>query len=408
MDGTSQARRRLVIVGNGMAGSRLIGEVQRRAPGRYDIVIVGAEATPAYDRILLSSVLAGDKKLADIMLAAASPEVMTFLGEAATDIVTDTRHVRTVTGRMVAYDSLVLATGSTPIMLGIPGAALPGVVTFRDVFDVERMIGAARDGAPAVVIGGGLLGLEAAEGLRRRGMSVTVVHLMSSLMERQLDEAAAGLLQATLAGRGISFVLPAETAAILGENRAEGVQLKDGRVLPADLVVMAVGIKPNADLARQAGLTCGRGVVVDDALRTSDPAIFAVGECVEHRGRSYGLVAPLWDQVAVCAAQLADDATALYAGSTVATSLKVIGVAMYSAGELSAPDGEEIVLSDPGRGVYRKLVLRDGRLRGAVLYGDTADGGWYLDLMRDGCAVEGVRGDLVFGKAFAGDIAAAG
>lgn len=399
-------RRRLVIVGNGMTGARLVDEVRRRAPGRYDITVIGAEPVPAYNRILLSAVLAGDKALTEIIYPPPS-DVTVRTGEAVTAIDRAARVVHTAAGRRIEYDTLVLATGSTPMVLAIPGARLPGVVTFRDLLDVERMVGAAQRGGNAVVIGGGLLGLEAADGLRRRGMTVTVVHLMPSLMERQLDGTAADLLQQTLAARGLRFVMPAETAAIVGSERVQGVALKDGSVLPADLVVMAIGIRPNAELARAAGMACGRGVIVDDAMRSSDPAIFAVGECVEHRGRSYGLVAPLWDQVAVCAAQLADDASAAYPGSTVATNLKVTGIDLYSAGELAAADGEEIVFSDATRGIYRKLIVRDGVLSGAVLYGDTGDGGWYFDLMRARTAIAPIRDDLAFGRAFAGERVAA-
>ena len=403
MDGSSVARRRLVIVGNGMAGARLAGEIGRRAPGRYDVSVLGAEAAPAYNRILLSAVLAGDKRIDEIFLApAAETGAATVVsGDAVTAIDRAARQVRTARGRVVGYDELVLATGSTPLVPDLPGANLAGIVTFRDLNDVTAMIAAAARRGRAVVIGGGLLGLEAAEGLRRRGMAVTVLHLMPSLMERQLDPRAAALLQASLETRGLAFELAAETSELVGDGRVRGVRLKDGRVLPADLVVIAIGIRPNLELGRAAGLACGRGIVVDDAMRTSDPAISAVGECVEHRGRSYGLVAPLWEQVEVCARQLAGDATASYAGSTTAASLKVTGVDVYSAGELSAVDGEEIVLRDASRGVYRKLVLRDGRLTGAVLYGDVADGAWYLDLMRDGRPIAAARSEIVLGRAFA-------
>jgi nitrite reductase (NADH) large subunit len=413
MDGTSSAKLRLVVVGNGMAGARLVEEVHRRAPGRYAVTVLGAEPTPAYNRIMLSAVLAGDKTVPDIVLgsdAAPAPDTNIVTGDAAVAIDRDAHRVRTASGRSFAYDVLVLATGSNPIMLPLPGVDLPGVATFRDLQDVAVMIAAASRRGRAVVIGGGLLGLEAAEGLRRRGMAVTVVHLMPFLMERQLDASASALLQRSLETRGLSFVLSAETEAILGQGRVEGVRLADGRILPADLVVMAVGIKPNAELARTAGLACGRGVIVDDAMCSSDAAIYAVGECVEHRGRSYGLVAPLWEQVEVCARRLAGNALAAYAGSMTATSLKVTGVDLYSVGELSADggNGEEIVLSDPGRGVYRKLVLRDGRLTGAVLYGDAADGAWYAELVREGRTLNGVRGELVFGRAFIGEPAVAG
>jgi nitrite reductase (NADH) large subunit len=321
------------------------------------------------------------------------------LGESVASIDRAAKRVHTQ-GDSVAYDTLVLATGSRPIVLPIPGAALPNVLTFRDLADVDAMLAMPR-GAKAVVIGGGLLGLEAAEGLRRRGLEVTVVHLMPWLMERQLDRRAAVLLQEELEARAIRVVLPAETAAILGEGRATGVALKDGRVLPADIVVMAVGIRPDTALARAAQLACGRGIAVDDAMRTSDPAIHAIGECCEHRGQCHGLVAPIWEQVSACVLALQGERARFTAGP-VATSLKVSGVAVYSAGELAAGAGaEEIVLEDGARGAYRKLVLRDGKLAGAVLFGDAADGPWFFELMRAGRDVRAMRGDLIFGPAFA-------
>ncbi len=341
------------------------------------------------------------------MRAADAAGTTVIVGETVSRIDRERRQIATASGRAVAYDTLVLATGSHPLVPPLPGTGLPGVVTFRDIHDVTVMIAAAARRGRAVVIGGGLLGLEAAEGLRRRGMTVTVVHLMPSLMERQLDRDAARLLQASLEARGIAFELAAKTTEILGPKRVRGVRLEDGRQLPADLVVLAIGIVPNVDLARAAGLACGRGVIVDDGMCTSDPAVHAVGECAEHRGRSYGLVAPLWEQVEVCAARLAGDAEARYAGSTLATSLKVAGIDVYSAGDPSAGGGEEIVFRDPGRGVYRKLVLRDGRLTCAVLYGDAADGAWYAEAMRAERPVGDIRTSLIFGKAFADSAAAA-
>jgi nitrite reductase (NADH) large subunit len=399
MDGAASSRR-IVIAGNGMAGARLADELRRSGGDRLEVVVVGAEPLPAYNRILLSAVLAGDKSVQDIYLPAAVGEGA-ILGDAVAAIDRWRRCVATASGRTVSYDALVLATGSHPIVPAIAGTDLPGVVSFRDIQDVTAMIAAASGDRRAVVIGGGLLGLEAAEGLRRRCMPVTVVHLTASLMERQLDATAGRLLQESLERRGIAFELNAETIEITGADRVTGIRLKSGAELPADLVVLAIGIKPNVDLARAAGLTCNRGVVVDDAMRTSDPAIYAVGECAEHRGRSYGLVAPLWDQVAVCAARLAGDAEAAYAGSTVATNLKVTGVDVYSAGELTAEGGDEIVLRDPARGVYRKLVLRGGRLAGAVLYGDASDGAWYTELVRAARPVGELRANLIFGRAFA-------
>jgi nitrite reductase (NADH) large subunit len=293
---------------------------------------------------------------------------------------------------------LILAAGSHPVMLPLPGWTLPGVVSFRDAADVVRMLDAAKPGRTAVVIGGGLLGLEAANGLLMRGMNVTVVHLMPHLMERQLDGEAAALLQRELARRGISVITGAETEAVLGRNKVSGVRLKDGRKIPADLVVMAVGVRPNSDLAHASGLAVARGVVVDDAMRTSDPHIFAVGECVEHRGLCYGLVAPLYDMAKVLADNLCGGTNA-YSSVVTATRLKVTGVDLFSAGDfLGGENCEDLVLRDPGRGVYRRLVLKDDRLVGAVLYGDTADGAWFFDLLQSGVDTTRIRDGLIFGR----------
>jgi nitrite reductase (NADH) large subunit len=399
------AARRIVVVGNGMAGARLVGAVRARRPDAA-ITVLGGEPHAAYNRILLSAVLAGERTLDDIALGGTDGATL-HLGDPVCRIDRAARTVATVGGRRIDYDALVLATGSQPIALPIAGAQLPGVLSFRDIADVERMVTAARPGARAVVIGGGLLGLEAAEGLRRRGMAVTVVHLMDWLMERQLDPAGGALLRHLLERRGLDIVLPAETAAIVGDDRVEGVRLADGRVLPAELVVMAVGIRPNIALAQAAGLACGRGIQVDDALQTSDPAIYAIGECIEHRARCYGLVEPIWQQVELCARRLAGERAARYEGSVDATSLKVSGIGVYSAGALDAGDiGEAIVLRDLERGVYRKLVLRDGKLVGVVLLGDTTDGPWYGALIRDGVSIAPMRRDLAFGRCFTEALAA--
>ena len=300
----------------------------------------------------------------------------------------------------------MIATGSSPFIVPVPGHKLPGVVAYRDLDDVDAMLAAAEKGGSAVVIGGGLLGLEAAAGLKLRGMDVTVLHLMPTLMERQLDPAAGYLLQQAMEARGIRVICRANTRAILGEERVAAVALDDGTDLPADLVVMAVGIRPNAALARAAGLAVNRGLLVDDHLRTDDPAIFALGECVEHRGQCYGLVAPLFDMARVLAAQLAGDATAAYAGSITSTKLKVTGIDLFSAGDFAEGEGrEEIVLRDAARGIYKRLVIQDDRLIGAVMYGETADGGWFFDLLRKETPIAEMRDTLIFGQAFAGGAA---
>jgi nitrite reductase (NADH) large subunit len=394
---------RLVIVGNGMAGTRVLEEMLARAPGRFDITVFGAEPHPAYNRIMLSPVLAGERQFADIVIHPpewyAAHGVDLRLGAAAIAIEPSPRRIVTAGGDEISYDKLILATGSHPIMPPLPGVHLPGVVSFRDAFDVERMVEAAGSGRRAVVIGGGLLGLEAANGLRARGMQVTVVHLMAHLMERQLDAEAANMLRRELERRGIDIVTGAETQAILGTDRATGVRLKSGLEIPADLMVMAIGVRPNADVARAAGLVVERGIVVDDRMRTSDPDIFAVGECVQHRGACYGLVAPLYDMAAALAATLAGGEGS-YSPTATATRLKVTGIDLFSAGDFaSADDREDIVLRDPGRGVYRRLVLQDDRLIGAVLYGDTADGAFFFELIQSGSDTAPFRDTLIFGPA---------
>jgi nitrite reductase (NADH) large subunit len=408
MNMSAYPKERLVVVGNGMAGMRTVEElIKLGGAARYRMTVYGAELHTNYNRILLSSVLAGDKAIDEIII---NPRawykahgITLIAGDAISRINPGAKAVTSASGRTVAYDKLLLATGSKPLAPPIPGLGLSGVCAFRDIADVEKMIAASRAHRRAVVIGGGLLGLEAAWGLKRRGMSVAVVHLMPSLMERQLDIAAGQLLQRDLDRRGIAFFTNGQTEEIFGDGRAEGVRLADGREVPADLVVLAIGIKPNVELARAAGLEVNRGIVVTDDMRTSDPDIFAVGECVEHRGQVFGLVAPLWDQARVCAARLAGDTEAAFTSRALATSLKITGIDVYSAGALMAADesDDEITLRDDRRGVYKKVVLRGSKLVGAVLYGDVSDGPWYLQLMQSGADVAALRDGLVFGQAFA-------
>lgn len=398
--------RHLVIVGNGMAAHRLLERLTDQPSHGWSITVFGAEPRGNYNRILLSSVLSGEKSAADVMDTDAAWFMRRGIafrpGIAVTAIDRDRHVVTDSTGGETPYDRLVLATGSDAVVLPLPGRHLDGVWTFRDLDDVDGLIAATRTKRRAVVIGGGLLGLEAAWGLRRRGLDVTVVHLMGHLMERQLDPVAARYLQHDLEGRGMRFMLGAETASLEGTDALEAVRLKDGRRLPADLVVMAVGVKPNAALARAAGLEIRRGVVVDDALHTSDPAISAIGECVEHDGQVYGLVAPAWEQAEIVAARLLGDGSARYRGSIMGTNLKVAGVAVFSAGDIMGSDGmEEAVCADPESGVYRRIILRQGRLAGAVLVGDVADSGWLFDLLKSGRSVTPLRDALVFGRAFA-------
>jgi nitrite reductase (NADH) large subunit len=397
---------RLVVVGNGMAGMRTVEELLKRDPSGYHVTVFGAEPHVNYNRILLSSVLAGDKSMEDIVIHPREwyddHGVELVTGDSVISIDRKEKTVRSASGRVVPYDRLLIATGSKPLAPPIPGLGLPGVCAFRDIADVDKMLAAARVHKRAVVIGGGLLGLEAAWGLKQRGMSVALVHLMPTLMERQLDAAAGQLLQRDLDRRGIAFFTNGQTEEIQGTERADGVQLADGRFIPADLVVLAIGIRPNIELAKAAGLDIGRGITVFDDMRTSDPAIFAVGECVEHRGQVFGLVAPLWEQAKVCAAQLAGDTAAAFHSQALSTSLKITGIDVFSAGALTAADADddEITLRDDSRGLYKKVVLRDGKLVGAVLYGDVADGHWYLQLMRDKEDLSAVRERLVFGRAY--------
>lgn len=395
---------RLVVVGNGMAGMRTVEELLALAPDLYDITVFGAEPHGNYNRILLSPVLAGEKTVDDIMLHPrewyARHGITLLAGDPVVEIDRVRRRVRSQSGTEVRYDRLLLATGSRPFIVPVPGHQLDGVIAFRDIQDVETMLAAARAHRHAVVIGGGLLGLEAANGLLRQGMDVTVVHLGDALMDRQLDANAAALLKRTLERRGLRILLGANTSEILGDTRVSGVRLADGSQIRADLVVMAAGVRPNAELARAAGLHCERAIVVDDTLQTYDPRIYAVGECVQHRQATFGLVAPIWDQARVCAAHLAGAGHRRYVQQATATRLKVSGVELYSAGDIvGGEDSEDLVLRDARRGVYKRLVLQGGRLAGAVLYGDVQDGPWYFELIQNGTPIGAMRNRLLFGKA---------
>lgn len=416
-DGASRDRalsgRRLVVVGNGMAGMKTVEELLELAPEAYDITVFGAEPHGNYNRVLLSPVLAGEKRAEDIMVH--DPRwyeahgVTLHRGDPVVEIDRRRRVVRSRNGLEVPYDRLLLATGSTPVVLPIPGNDLPGVVTFRDLADVEAMLEGARRHRKAAVIGGGLLGLEAAHALARRGMQVTVVHLLPALMERQLDATAAAMLRASLESRGLGFLMPAKTVAVRGEKRATGLSFEDGSMLEADMIVMAVGVRPNMELAARSGLRCERGVLVDDTMQTFDPSIYAVGECVQHRDTLFGLVAPLWEQARVCAAHLAELGVRRYRRTATATQLKVTGIEMYSAGDFLGADGDEpLVLSDPRQGIYKRLIVRDNRLRGVVLYGDARNGPWYLELMSCGSDVGGMRETLLFGPEGADPMAQTG
>ena len=400
---------KLIVIGAGMASGRVIEHLVEAAPDAYDITLFNAEPRGNYNRIMLSPVLSGEKTYEEIVTHTdawyAEHGVTCRFGEHVIDIDPEMKVVVGQNGH-VPYDKLIIATGSAPFIIPVPGKDLPGVITYRDLDDTNAMVDAAAKGGKAVVIGGGLLGLEAAAGLAERGMDVTVVHLMGHLMERQLDEAAGYLLRKDLEKRGITVLTQASTKAIVGECHAEAVLLESGETLPADLVVMAVGIRPETRLATDAGLTVARGIEVNAQMQTSDPSIYAVGECVEFDGNLFGLVAPLYDQAKVLAHTLLGEPDAFVVKDT-ATKLKVTGCDLFSAGDFA--DGEtreDIVFRDPARGIYKRLVIEDDRLVGAVMYGDTADGNWFFGLIKDGTEIEEMRETLIFGPAYQGGAAA--
>lgn len=406
---------KLVMVGNGMAGVRTLEELLKISPDLYDITVFGAEPHPNYNRILLSPVLAGEQTLDEIVLNPLSwyeeHNIKLHLGKKVIDVDRNKRIVKASDGTEEAYDRLLIATGSNPFILPVPGKELEGVIAYRDIADTNTMIDAAAKYKHAVVIGGGLLGLEAANGLMLRGMQVTVVHIMPWLMERQLDDTAGKLLQKSLEDRGLRFMIGAQTQALIGDQdggkggRVMAVQFKDGTEVPADLVVMAAGIRPNTELAEKIGLHCNRGIVVNDTMQTiTDPRMYSVGECAAHRGIAYGLVAPLFEQGKVCATHLAEFGIGRYQGSQTSTKLKVTGIDLFSAGDFMGGDGcEEIVMSDPYGGVYKKLVIKDDKLIGACMYGDTVDGSWYFKLLREGRKISDIRDKLMFGESNIGD-----
>ena len=399
---------KLVVIGNGMAGMRTVEELLKLAPEMYNITVFGDEPHPNYNRIMLSPVLAGEKQFDEIILNEnswyADNGITLKSGSAVTKIDRVARKVYTDDGTQESYDRLLIATGSLPFMLPVQGHDLEGVIGFRTITDVENMLATADGSKNAVVIGGGLLGLEAASGLLNRGMNVTVLHLPDVLMERQLDKEAATLLREELEGRGLKIITDANTEAITGEDRVKKVCLKDGTEIDADMVVMAVGIRPNIGLAKDADLHCERGIVVNDTMQSFDPSIYAVGECVQHRGQTYGLVAPLFEQAKVCANHLAHLGYGRYEGSATATRLKVSGVELFSAGNFMGDETTDaIVLKDASHGIYKKLVLKDNKIQGAVLYGDTVDSTWYYELMREGSDISAHRNQLMFGRTHISD-----
>jgi nitrite reductase (NADH) large subunit len=397
-----QRRTRLVIAGNGMAGMRTVEELLKLGVAdRFSITVFGAEPRGNYNRILLSPVLSGEQQADDIMLHRPSwyarRGITLHSGDPIVEIDRKRRMVRSKNGAIAPYDRLLIATGSDPIVLPLPGKDLPGVVTFRDLDDVNRMLEASSSGKRAVVIGGGLLGLEAAHGLSLRGMHVTVVHLLDTLMERQLDAPAGALLKAALESRGIGFRMSAKTSEILGGERVTGVRFASGEEAAADLVVMAVGVRPNIELAKKAHLACDRGILVDDCLQTYDPSIYAVGECVQHRRQTFGLVAPLWEQARICAQHIAEIGVSRFSGAINATQLKVSGIEVFSAGDFSeSGNRESLVLSDKRRGIYKRIVLEGNKVCGAVLFGDVREAARLRELIADKTDIGPIRDELLF------------
>ncbi|MGK8804054.1 nitrite reductase small subunit NirD [Acinetobacter seifertii] len=406
--GVSQDKLRLVLIGNGLAGMRCLEDLLDMAPDRYEVTVIGEEPWGNYNRIMLSPVLSGEKTIEDIMLHPPKwyrdKGIKFIAGDKAVKIDRPRKVVYTEKGQTVDYDRLILATGSAPFIPPVQGVDLKGVLTFRDIYDVNTMIEYCGSKTNAVVIGGGLLGLEAAYGLKQRGMNVTVLHLMDRIMERQLDGRASQLLRHSIEQKGIQIITEANTEALIGDENGhvKQIRLKDGTVLDADLVVFAVGIRPNIALAQSAGLRCNRGVLVNDTMQTFDPSIYAVGECIEHRGQTFGLVEPLWGQAFICATHLAEHGSLTFKAPTVPTQLKVSGVDVFSAGNFEPKvDYEDIILNDEKRQIYKRIIIQSDRVIGAVLFGDTEDGMWYAELIADQTLVSSFRNKLLFGRDFA-------
>ena len=406
-NGTSQEKMKLVLVGNGLAGMRCLEDLLDMAPDRYEVTVIGEEPWGNYNRIMLSPVLSGDKSIEDIMLhphAWYSDKGIHFIaGDAAVKIDRPRKQVHTEKGIVVDYDRLILATGSKPFIPPIKGSDLKGVLSFRDIYDVNTMLEYCKNKKNAVVIGGGLLGLEAAYGLKQRGMNVTVLHLMDRIMDRQLDARASALLKQSIEAKGIPVLTEANTEELIGQDgHVSQLRLKDGTVLEADFVVFAVGIRPNMALAQSAGLRCNRGVMVNDTMQTFDPSIYAVGECIEHRNQTFGLVEPLWGQAFICASHLAEHGSLIFKAPTVPTQLKVSGCDVFSAGNFEpADDYEDIILNDEKRHIYKRIIIQQDKVIGAVLFGDTEDGAWYAELIADQTPISSIRNKLLFGKDFA-------
>lgn len=396
-------KKKLVLIGNGMAGVNCIEQILKLVPNRYDITIFGSEPHPNYNRIMLSSVLAGDADMNDIVINSwdwyRENNIILHAGHTVSNIDTKRKIVSTESGIQVPYDDVIIATGSLPFMLPLPGADKKGVIAFRDIKDCETMMETAKKYKKAVVIGGGLLGLEAARGLLNLNMEVSVVHSNKILMNRQMDETGGIMLQKELQQQGMKFLLGKKTEKILGKERVTGLRFTDGSEESADLVVMAIGIKPNMAMAKKSGIEVNRGILVNDFMETNIPNVYSVGECVEHRGISYGLVAPLYEQAAVLAKKLAGLETEGYHGSVVSTKLKVSGVDVFSAGQfLDDVDTRAVRVQDEFGGVYKKVVIQNGKVVGAVLFGDISDGARLFAMIRSGEDVTGKEKEILLGS----------
>ena len=406
-NGSSQEKMKLVLVGNGLAGMRCLEDLLDMAPDRYEITVIGEEPWGNYNRIMLSPVLSGDKTIEEIMLHPhewyQDKGISLIAGDPAIRIDRPRKQIHTKKGLVVDYDRMILATGSKPFIPPVKGADLQGVLSFRDIYDVNTMLEYCKNKKNAVVIGGGLLGLEAAYGLKQRGMNVTVLHLIDRIMDRQLDVKASQMLKKAIEQKGIHLLTEANTEELIGtDGHVSQVRLKDGTVLDADLVIFAVGIRPNMALAQSAGLRCQRGVLVNDTMQTYDPSIYAVGECIEHRGQTFGLVEPLWGQAFICASHLAEHGSLTFKAPTVPTQLKVSGCDVFSAGNFQPEDDfEDIILNDEKRQIYKRIIVQQDKVIGAVLFGDTEDGAWYAELIADQTSISSIRNKLLFGKDFA-------
>ncbi len=397
-------KQKLVLIGNGMAGMRTVDELLKLSSDKFDITVFGAEPHGNYNRIMLSPVLAGDKKLSEIIINDLQwyqdNKITLYTGKTITKIDRSKQQVLADDGTVADYDRLIIATGSIPVMLDIPGHNLEGVISFRDINDVNIMIETAKTHKNAIVIGGGLLGLEAANGLMIQGMNVSVAHRNNTLMSQQLDQQAADLMREELEQKGMHFLMNHHTESLLGNNgRVEKIRFKDSSEVAADLVIMAIGVRPNIALAQASEIQCDRGILVDDSLQTLTPTIYAVGECVQHRNKTFGLVAPLFEQAKVCANHLVGSGIANYVSSATSTKLKVTGIDLFSAGDFIGNDiSEDIIFKDAARHIYKKLVIKNNIIIGIVLYGDTTDGLWYFSLLTDEQDISEIRENIIFGQ----------